>query len=86
MPSVVDSLELYDIPDDILSLTSIATLGQLLKYPDQRRNLSRILKRPLPPTEANYASSAGVPKTTAVKCYVQIANKIVVTVLDTGAA
>jgi hypothetical protein len=56
-PSVVDQLSPYDISDDILTMKSQATLGQMLQYPNQRRNLVKILKRPKKVAETNYLQS-----------------------------
>ncbi|CAG8781668.1 772_t:CDS:1, partial [Acaulospora morrowiae] len=86
LPSVVDTLKPYDISEDILSMKANATFAQLLKYPDQQRNLSKILKRAKPPEETNQVSSADMLKTTAAKCYVRVGDKTMVAVLDTGAA
>ncbi|CAG8749713.1 10719_t:CDS:1, partial [Acaulospora morrowiae] len=56
-PSVVDSLASYNIADDVLALKSNITLGQLLQYPNQRRNLAKILRRPVQqPQETNYVT------------------------------
>jgi hypothetical protein len=43
-PSVVDQLTPYDVLEDILKLQSTATVGQMLQYPNQRKNLVKILK------------------------------------------
>ncbi|RHZ89109.1 hypothetical protein Glove_19g437 [Diversispora epigaea] len=43
--SVIDKLEPYDISEDILQMQASAKIGQLLKYPEQKRNLTKILKR-----------------------------------------
>ncbi|RHZ81480.1 hypothetical protein Glove_120g231 [Diversispora epigaea] len=48
LPSVIDQLTLYDISEDILKMASSTKIGQLLKYPDQKRNLIKILRRPTP--------------------------------------
>ncbi|CAG8827070.1 4206_t:CDS:1, partial [Cetraspora pellucida] len=63
-----------------------ATLGQLLQYPNQRKNLAGILRRPLPPHEANLLNSETTRRTTAARCYVRIHNNPVIAVLDSGAA
>ncbi|CAG8778861.1 8307_t:CDS:2, partial [Acaulospora morrowiae] len=56
-PSVVDSLTSYNIADDVLTLKSNITLGQLLQYPNQCRNLAKILRRPVQqPQETNYVT------------------------------
>ena len=56
-PSVVDQLSPYDIADDILGLPAKATLGQMLQYPNQRKNLVKVLKRPKQTVETNYLQS-----------------------------
>ncbi|RIB21685.1 hypothetical protein C2G38_2175946 [Gigaspora rosea] len=45
-PSKIDSLNPYNVADDILALPTSATVGQILQYPNQRRNLAKILKWP----------------------------------------
>ena len=57
-PSIIDQLSPYDISEDILKMQSHATLGQMLQYPSQRRNLVKILKRPKRTAETNYLHSA----------------------------
>ncbi|CAG8738950.1 17831_t:CDS:2, partial [Acaulospora morrowiae] len=39
-----------------------------------------------PPAESNQVSSVDVPKTTVAKCYVWIGNKMMIAILDMGAA
>ena len=53
-PSKIDSLKLYNIADDILSLPTSTTVEQILQYPNQRRNLAKILKRPPISKETNF--------------------------------
>ncbi|CAG8638472.1 6773_t:CDS:2, partial [Acaulospora morrowiae] len=62
------------------------TYAQLLKYSDQRKNLSKIMKRTKPPEETNQVSTADTLRMTAAKCYIRVGDKTVVAVLDTGAA
>ncbi|CAG8542574.1 4497_t:CDS:2, partial [Scutellospora calospora] len=57
-PSIVDSLTPYDVAEDLLSLPTSATLGQLLQYPNQRKNLAKLLKRPRS-SEDDYGSEGG---------------------------
>src|SRR5579864_4193083 len=45
LPSIIDQYPSYDISEDILNLQASAKLGQLLKYLDQKRNLTKIIKR-----------------------------------------
>ncbi|CAG8739219.1 14087_t:CDS:2, partial [Dentiscutata erythropus] len=45
-PSIIDQMTPYDISQDILNMQASAKIGQLLKYPDQKKNMSKILKRP----------------------------------------
>jgi hypothetical protein len=84
-PSIIDQIPAYDISEDILNMQSTAKLGQMLKYPDQKRNLTKILKRPTAPKEAKHVET-NEKRTTAAKCYVQIRQNPVVAVLDSGAA
>src|SRR5688572_10146102 len=67
-------------------MQSSAKIGQLLKYPDQKRNLTKILKRPSQQKETNHVETDEIKRTTAVKCYVRIGKNPVVAVLDSGAA
>lgn len=82
-PSVVDQLTSYDVSEDILQMQSSAKIGQLLKYPDQKKNLTKILKRP---TQANLLERDLEKKTTAAKCYVRIKRNPIAAILDSGAA
>lgn len=85
-PSVIDQLSPYDISDDILGMQANATLGQMLQYPNQRRNLVKILKRPKKVAETNYLhSEEDKRKTTAAKCYIRIKGTPVIAILDSGA-
>jgi hypothetical protein len=63
-------------------MQSTATLGHLLKYPDQKRNLTKILKRPMQQKETNHVESN--EKTTAAKYHVHIKRNSVTAVLDSG--
>ena len=47
-PSVIDQLAPYNVAEDILNLPASATIGQMLQYPNQRRNLAKVLRRPFP--------------------------------------
>ena len=86
-PSIIDQLSPYDISDDILTMQAQATLGQMLQYPNQRKNLVKILKRPRKTAETNYLQSEeDKRKTTAAKCYMRIKGNPVVAILDSGAA
>jgi hypothetical protein len=86
-PSVVDQLPPYDVSEDILKLPSSATVGQMLQYPSQRRNLVKILKRPKKTVETNYLQSENDSrKTSSAKCYVRIKGNPVIAILDSGAA
>ena len=59
----------------------------MLQYPNQRKNLVKILKRPRKTAETNYLQSEeDKRKTTAAKCYVRIKGNPVVAILDSGAA
>ncbi|CAG8579151.1 7836_t:CDS:2, partial [Dentiscutata heterogama] len=44
-PSRVDNLEPYNVVQDLLNTKSSVTIGQMLKYPNQRRNLAQALRR-----------------------------------------
>ena len=84
---MVDIMKPYDIADDILQLLARATLGQMLQYPNQRRNLVKILKRPKQTVATNYlGADKKKRRTTAAKCYIQIKRDPVVAILDSGAA
>ncbi|CAG8617805.1 5776_t:CDS:2, partial [Cetraspora pellucida] len=48
-PSVIDTVLPYNVADDILSLPTNATVGQILQYRNQRKNLAKILKQLLLP-------------------------------------
>src|SRR5688572_20674369 len=85
-PSIIDEIPPYDIAQDILNLQSTAKLGQMLKYPDQKRNLTKILKRPARQEEAKHVETSSEKRTTAAKCYVRIKGNPVNAVLDSGAA
>ena len=86
-PSVVDQLTPYDVSEDILKLQSTATVGQMLQYPNQRKNLVKILKRPKKTVETNYLQSENdTRKTSSAKCYVRIKGNPVIAILDSGAA
>ncbi|CAG8552801.1 313_t:CDS:2 [Racocetra fulgida] len=52
--SVIDLLAPYNITDDILTKPSSATVGQILQYPNQHRNLAKALRRPLLTEETHY--------------------------------
>src|ERR1700748_3636959 len=71
-PSIIDNLPSYDISEDILSHKSNATLGQILQYPNQRRNLVKILRHPKESQTVNYVHSNSNRKTTTAKCYIRI--------------
>ena len=43
-PSIIDQMTPYDVSTDILNMQSSAKIGQMLKYPDQKKNLTKILK------------------------------------------
>jgi hypothetical protein len=83
-PSVIDQLPHYDVSGDILNSPANVKIGQMLRYPDQRRNLTKILKRS--PTPSNYIETGEEKRTTAAKCYVRIKGNPVAAVLDSGAA
>jgi len=82
----VDNLLSYDISDNILNLPARATIGQMLQYPSQRKNLVKILKHTKTPVETNYLVPKEQRKTTAAKCYIRIKGNPVVAILDSGAA
>ncbi|CAG8756452.1 8452_t:CDS:2 [Cetraspora pellucida] len=52
-PSIIDKIELYNIANDLLAAKSNAMFGQLLQYPNQKRNLAKALRRPPHTKEAN---------------------------------
>lgn len=85
-PSVIDSLDPYDVADDILALPATATIGQMLQYPNQRRNLAKLLRRPAAMPETHHVRPASTCRTTAAKCYAKIEGKPIIAVLDSGAA
>src|SRR6185295_1031263 len=84
-PSIIDQMTPYDIAADILNMQSSAKIGQMLKYPGQKKNLTKILKRPQP-KETHHVKTEEVKRTTAAKCYIRIKKNPVVAVLDSGAA
>ena len=92
MPSVIEQIPSYQISDDILNMQSSAKIGQLLKYPDQKRDFVRILRRPPKIQETNYVDrisddeESEARSTFAVKCNVRIKNNPVHAILDSGAA
>ena len=90
MPSVIEQLPPYHISDDILNMQSSAKIGQLLKYPDQKRDIARILRRPPKTQETNYVNRISDEEdsraTTAVKCNIRIRGEPVHAILDSGAA
>ncbi|CAG8733271.1 12367_t:CDS:2, partial [Cetraspora pellucida] len=83
-PSIVDKIELYDIANDLLAAKSNAMFGQLLQYPNQKRNLARALRRPPHTKEANLVDPQPQQQTTAAKCHMYITDEPVVAVLDTS--
>ncbi|CAG8752705.1 742_t:CDS:2, partial [Cetraspora pellucida] len=85
-PSIINKVELYNVANDILEIRANATVGQLLQYSNQRRNLAKIIRRPPNLKEANLVDSQLKQCTTAVKCYMYIGDEPVVAILDTGAA
>ncbi|CAG8612411.1 11572_t:CDS:2, partial [Scutellospora calospora] len=94
--SEIDKLEPYNVVYDLLSMKANITIGQVLKYPNQRRNLALALKRPFLPEEmptpppemmeTNTAQTKESGKTTAARCYVRIKNNLIIAVLNSGAA
>ncbi|CAG8775022.1 3723_t:CDS:1, partial [Ambispora leptoticha] len=87
LPSVVDKLDPYNIAEDLLSMQARATYGQLLQYPNQRRNLAKAVRRTkAPTTEANYSQASAKQKTIAMRCHVRIKGNPAVAILDSGAA
>lgn len=89
---VDDQVKLYDIADDILNMQTSATIAQILHYPNQRRNLAKILRRnPQPPevTTVHHVTKKdqlGSGQMTTVKCHVQIKGNPVIAILDSGTA
>src|SRR5215470_4927127 len=80
----------YNISEDILNMQVSAKLGQLLKYPDQKRNVAKILKR-TKPKETNlidrYVDEDKRERDTmAVKCHVRIKNNPIYAILGSEAA
>lgn len=65
---------------DLLNMRVNATVDQLLQYPNQRRNMAQVLKRPfivepdpaMEDVETNIARSLASERTTAAHCYVQL--------------
>ena len=80
----VDKITPYNVVDDILNVQVSANIGQMLQYPNQRRNLTKALRPST--TESNYANSNKERKTSAVRCRVRIKGNPVIAVLDSGAA
>ncbi|CAG8795724.1 24707_t:CDS:2, partial [Dentiscutata erythropus] len=77
----------YDIVENILNLKANITLVQALKYPDQKQNLAKIMKRPKQSTtEANSLETDKVQKTVAIRYHVKIKGTPVIAILDLGAA
>ena len=54
-PSQIDQMPPYNVMQDLLQMPSSAKIGQLLQYPNQRRNLAQGLRRPKI-QESNYAN------------------------------
>ncbi|CAG8817581.1 42624_t:CDS:2, partial [Gigaspora margarita] len=85
--------ELYNIVQNLLNIKVNATVGQLLHYLNQRRNLAQVLKRsfivePNPPMEdieTNIAQLILNKRTTTAYCYVCIKNNPIVAVLNSDA-
>ena len=82
-PSVIDQLPHYDISSDILNAPANVKIGQMLQYPDQKKNLAKILKRP---AASNFVETGIEKRTTAANCWVRIRNNPIAAVLDSGAA
>jgi hypothetical protein len=74
-PSQIDQMPPYNVMQDLLQMPSSAKIGQLLQYPNQRRNLAQGLRRPKI-QETNYANQESEEekedKSTAVCCYIRI--------------
>ncbi|CAG8745884.1 4499_t:CDS:2, partial [Dentiscutata heterogama] len=85
-PSRVDNLEPYNVVQDLLNTKFSVTIEQMLKYPNQCRNLVQALRRPRLPVETNYAQPKENLRTTAARCYIKIRENPVVAILDTSAA
>ena len=84
---MIEVMKPYDIANNILQLPARATLGQMLQYSNQRRNLVKILKRPKQTVATNYlGSDEKKRRTTAAKCYIRVKGDPVVAILDSGAA
>lgn len=90
--SVIDQVTLYDVLEDILSMQSSATIAQMLQYPNQRRNLAKILRHNpqfTRTTEINHMTNVGHSgkcQTTAAKYHVRIQGNPIVAILDSRAA
>lgn len=95
-PWAENKLLLVDVGDQLKPVK--ATVGQMLQYPNQRRNLAQILRRPLAaqePQETQMTQGAQEthvvnfsdnPRTTAAHCYIRIKGNPIRAVLDSGAA
>ncbi|CAG8630142.1 10896_t:CDS:2, partial [Cetraspora pellucida] len=57
---IIDSLAPYNVADDILTKTASATVGQMLQYPTQCRNLAKAPRRPQIVEETNYVDDGRV--------------------------
>lgn len=57
--------------DDILSLPTSVTVGQILQYPNQRKNLAKILKRLTMTKETNFLNPEEQRHTTAAWCFIR---------------
>ncbi|CAG8697065.1 2782_t:CDS:2, partial [Cetraspora pellucida] len=84
-PSMIETLKPYNITNDILSLPTSATVGQILQYSNQRRNLAKILKRTVLLSETNFVNYEEGHRMTAAKCCVKIHNNPLTAVLDSEA-
>jgi hypothetical protein len=83
--SQVDKFPPYNVADNILNMPIRANVGQILRYPDQRRNMYNSWKKTYITEETNYASNVE-RKTSAVRCRVRIKGNPLIAVLDSGAA
>ncbi|CAG8822167.1 24833_t:CDS:2, partial [Gigaspora margarita] len=71
-PLVIDSLSPYNVTEDILALPTTVTVGQMLQYPNQRRNLAQVLKRLLTTSKANFINVEEKKCTTGARCCIKI--------------
>jgi hypothetical protein len=85
LPSQLDQVPSYNIVDDLPNLKVTMPLPQILKFPEQQKNLNNYMKRQVV-KQVNNIEKVMEPLTSAAKCYIRIKRNPVAAVLDSGAA